>query len=136
LTAPFILRTIDHVVIRANDTQRLIAFYVEALGCKIAWDRPELGLTHLTAGNAQIDIVCKSGPLGKSGPSPDAGTGKNVDHFCLRIEPFSFESLQAHFQKFGIRLDPPCERFGATGYGPSIYFADPEGNGIELKKAT
>lgn len=131
--APFKLRTIDHVVIRAADAARLVAFYVDAIGCTVTWERPELGLTHLAAGDAMIDIIGIDGPLGRNGVSLAAGPGRNVDHLCLRIAPFDHDALEAHFAKFGIAIDPPRSRFGATGHGPSIYLTDPEGNGIELK---
>ena len=36
--------------------------------------------------------------------------------------------------KFGIAVAPAQTRFGAQGNGLSIYLADPEGNGIELKE--
>ena len=131
---PFSLQAIDHVVIRAVNAAELVAFYVEAIGCKLAWDRPELGLTHLEAGNALIDIVSIEGPLGTKGVSLAAGAGRNVDHLCLRIAPFDFEALKAHFERFAIVLAPPQARFGAQGDGLSIYLTDPEGNGIQLKE--
>lgn len=137
---PFRLQAIDHIVIRAANAAELVAFYVEAIGCKLAWDRPELGLTHLEAGNAMIDIVSIEGPLGTQGVSlaakaeAGAGSGRNVDHLCLRIAPFDFEALKAHFERFAIVLAPPQARFGAQGNGLSIYLTDPEGNGVELKE--
>lgn len=131
---PFSLQTIDHVVILAADAPRLVAFYVEAIGCKLAWDRPELGLTHLEAGNAMLDIVSTDGPLGKRGVALAAGPGRNVDHLCLRIAPFEFEAMRLHFETFGVSVDQPQMRFGAQGRGLSIYLLDPEGNGIELKE--
>ena len=33
----------------------------------------------------------------------------------------------------GIAFEPPETRYGADGYGPSIYVTDPEGNRVELK---
>ncbi len=132
---PFSLQTIDHVVIRAADASRLVAFYVEAIGCKLAWDRPELGLTHLEAGDAMLDIVSINGPLGKKGAELPAGPGRNVDHLCLRIAPFDFEAMRQHFEAFGIAVEPPQMRYGAQGRGLSIYLSDPEGNGIELKES-
>jgi len=131
---PFSLQAIDHVVIRAINAAELVAFYVEVIGCTLAWDRPELGLTHLNAGNAMIDIISIDGPLGKSGVAHAAGPGRNVDHLCLRIRPFDFEALRSHFEAFGIALAAPQMRFGAQGNGLSIYFTDPEGNGIEFKE--
>lgn len=131
---PFSLQTIDHVVIRAGNAAELVAFYVEAVGCTLAWDRPELGLTHLRAGDAMIDIVSINGPLGAKGVSLPAEYGRNVDHLCLRISPFDFESLRAHFEAFGIAVAPPQSRFGAQGNALSVYLTDPEGNGIEFKE--
>lgn len=131
---PFTLKTIDHVVIRAVNAAKLSAFYVEAIGCALVWDRPELGLTHLRAGNAMIDIVSIDGPLGTKGVSRAAGPGRNVDHLCLCIRPFDFGALKAHFDKFDIAVAPAQTRFGAQGNGLSIYLTDPEGNRIELKE--
>jgi catechol 2,3-dioxygenase-like lactoylglutathione lyase family enzyme len=78
---PFSLQTIDHVVIHAVNARELVAFYVDAIGCKLAWDRPELGLTHLEAGDAVVDIISIDGPLGTKGVSLAAGPGlKEVPH--------------------------------------------------------
>jgi glyoxylase I family protein len=131
---PFSLQTIDHVVIRAVNAAELTAFYVEAVGCTLVWDRPELGLTHLKAGNAMIDIVSIDGPLGTKGVSLPAGHGRNVDHLCLRIAPFDFVGLSAHFEAFGIDVAPPQIRFGVQRNVLSVYLTDPEGNGIEFKE--
>lgn len=132
---PFSLQTIDHVVIRAVNAAELVAFYVNAIGCKLAWDRPDLGLTHLEAGDAMVDIISIDGALGSKGVSPAEGPGRNVDHVCLRIAPFDYDALRVHFETFGIAIDPPQPRFGAQGRGLSIYLTDPEGNGIEFKES-
>jgi catechol 2,3-dioxygenase-like lactoylglutathione lyase family enzyme len=132
---PFSLQTIDHVVIRAVNAAELVAFYVDAIGCKLAWDRPELGLTHLEAGDAMVDIISIDGPLGTKGVSLAAGPGRNVDHLCLRIAPFDYDALRAHFEAFGIAIAPAQTRYGAQGQGLSIYLTDPEGNGIEFKES-
>jgi len=131
---PFKLKAIDHVVIRATNARALVSFYVEAIGCKLAWDRPELGLTHLEAGDAMLDIVSIDGLLGKNGVALAAGQGRNVDHLCLRIAPFDFEAMRRHFEAFGVTIEPAQMRYGAKGRGLSIYLSDPEGNGIELKE--
>jgi hypothetical protein len=52
----------------------------------------------------------------------DAGSGRNMDHFCLRI-------LERH----GVAVGDIRERYGAEGNGISIYLNDPEGNLVELK---
>ncbi|WP_298287555.1 VOC family protein [Novosphingobium sp.] len=129
----FAVKAFDHLVLRARDPGVLVAFYRDAIGCAVEWERPELGLTHLRAGSAMIDVVDINGPLGTAGVAQPAPYGRNVDHLCLRIDPFDFDALSAHFAKFGMAVEPPKDRFGATGFGQSIYLADPEGNGIELK---
>jgi len=82
-----------------------------------------------------IDLVALDGPLGQKGGAGPGADGRNMDHFCLRIEPFDFEALRLHFKRFGIELDRQHRNYGAQGDGPSIYVDDPEGNTIELKGA-
>ena len=51
------LEAIDHLVLRARDLPRMLAFYCDVLGCEVEREVPELGLTQLRAGNALIDLV-------------------------------------------------------------------------------
>jgi glyoxylase I family protein len=52
------------------------------------------------------------------------------------VEPFDPAAIRARLKALGIAVDEPKRRFGAEGYGDSIYLTDPEGNGIELKGAS
>lgn len=126
---------IDHIVLRCRDSERMIRFYCDALGCTVEKTVETLGLVHLRAGSAQIDLVSVDGELGRQGGAAPGAEGRNLDHFCLRIEPFDFDALRAHLARFCAEVEPPAERFGAEGTGPSIYIRDPEGNTIELKGA-
>jgi glyoxylase I family protein len=56
-----------------------------------------------------------------------------MDHVCLRIDPFDAEALKAHLAEHGARLGELGLRYGADGYGQSLYLFDPEGNMVELK---
>lgn len=132
-TPPFSILQIDHVVLRADNPQRLIAFYRDVLGCSVDLEQPNIGLTHLRAGNALIDIMDRSGRLAATGDQKPEHTRRNVDHICLRIDAFDPEAIRAHLCAHGIETDPPGNRFGAEGEGPSIYLSDPEGNVVELK---
>lgn len=134
-TIPFRLLGIDHIVLRAVDAPRLVDFYITALGCTMQWERSELGLYHLRAGSALLDIVSIDGPLGVSGVAATEGTGRNVDHVCFQIDAIEPEALGKHLREFGLEMDEPKTRFGAQGFGLSVYLQDPEGNGIELKVA-
>ena len=124
---------LDHIVLRVRDMDRMIAFWRDALGCEVEKVQAQLGLVHIRAGAVLIDLVGLAGPLGKEGGIPPVKEGRNLDHFCLRVEPFEPEAIRARLAALGIAADPPKRRFGAEGYGDSIYFDDPEGNRIELK---
>ncbi|MEO7941092.1 MAG: VOC family protein, partial [Burkholderiaceae bacterium] len=63
--------------------------------------------------------------------------GRNVDHLCLRIDPFDGAALEQHLAQQGVTPQGPVRvNFGAEGDGPSLYFDDPDGNTIELKGPT
>jgi glyoxylase I family protein len=56
-----------------------------------------------------------------------------MDHLCLRIDHYDAEAIAAHLIAHGVRLGSEGRRYGADGFGPSLYLFDPEGNMIELK---
>ena len=132
---PIVLRAIDHVVIRANDLDRMIVFYRDVLGCPLERGPGEAGLAQLRAGSALIDLVDVNGPLGRQGGSPPDGDGRNMDHVCLQVEDWDAEAIGAYLRGHGVDVGEVAERYGAQGFGPSIYIADPEGNVVELKAA-
>ena len=124
---------LDHVVLRVTNTARLTHFYCDVLGCSVERDRPELGLVQLRAGVSLVDLVDVEGELGRAGGAAPGKTRRNMDHLCLRIEPFDENALIAHLVFNGVAVGEIKSRFGADGYGPSLYISDPEGNVVELK---
>jgi glyoxylase I family protein len=134
MTKPFSVQRIDHVVFRVGDLSRSIAFYQAVLGCEVVRQREHLGLVHLRAGASMIDLVSVDGTLGSRGGAAPAKEGRNVDHLCLRIEPFNEPELVVHLDRHGVSpLGSAVVNFGAEGDGLSLYFPDPDGNVIELK---
>ena len=129
----FRIRDIDHIVLRVSDLERMITFYCDVLGCEVEWRRPELGLVHLRAGNAMIDLVPVDGELGKKGGAAPGEEGRNLDHVCLRVHPFNVDEILAHLRSHQVRTGEVRPRFGAQGESPSLYAYDPEGNMVELK---
>lgn len=73
------------------------------------------------------------GPLGRAGGAAPGREGRNLDHFCLRVEPFDEAAIRAHLAAHGIAAGALELRYGAEGEGPSLYLTDPEGNVVELK---
>ncbi len=129
----FEVKHLDHVVLRVRDLGHMVRFYGEVLGCTVERELAELGLVQLRAGNALIDLVEVAGELGRRGGAPPGREGRNLDHFCLRVEPFDPAALSRHLEAHGIEAGRVERRYGAEGFGPSIYIRDPEGNTVELK---
>ncbi|HVT31768.1 MAG TPA: VOC family protein [Rhodanobacteraceae bacterium] len=127
------VREIDHVVIRAHDLDLLVRFYRDVLGCPVERRQDAIGLVQLRAGRSLIDLVEASGTLGRKSGGLPVAQGRNMDHLCLRIDPFDADSIRAHFLEHGIDVGPAGQRYGAEGEGPSFYVSDPEGNVVELK---
>ena len=124
---------LDHVVLRVRDVERSIRFYSEVLGCSEERRVESAGLYQLRAGSALVDLVDLDGPIGRAGGPGPGVAGRNLDHFCLRIEPFDEAAIARHLAQHGLEAGPVERRYGAEGFGPSIYIQDPEGNTVELK---
>jgi glyoxylase I family protein len=131
---PFEVQRIDHVVLRVLDLTRAVAFYRDVLGCTVARERPSLGMVHLHAGASMIDLISVDGPLGSRGGPAAARQGRNLEHVCLRVEPFNEADLREHLKMHGVAADGrAASNLGAEGDGLSLYVHDPDGNGVELK---
>ena len=116
---------LDHVVLRVGSLERAIEFYGKVLGCRVERELQQPRLVQLRAGTSLIDLVPK--PAAEGAPAP------NMDHFAVRVQGFDAAALKAHLQRHGIDPGEVRERYGAEGYGPSLYITDPDGNTVELK---
>ncbi len=127
------VRSLDHVVLRVADLARSIRFYADVFGCEVERRLDELGLVQLRAGAGLIDLVDIASPIGRAGGGPVAVDGHNVDHFALALESFDEQAIRAHLERLGIEASETGRRYGAAGFGPSVYLRDPDGNTVELK---
>lgn len=115
---------IDHVVIRCRDISRSLDFYCRILGCTLERTVESIPLYQLRAGHSLIDLL----------PGEPLASGQNMDHLCLRIRAFDGERIRAWLESENVTLLGDVERrYGATGFGDSLYLEDPDGNCIELK---
>ena len=126
MAVPFEVQELDHVVLRCHDQARMLDFYVRILGLIEERRLEAIGLIQLRAGRSLVDLV------------PDAdGTPRehpNVDHVCLAIATPDLDAVVRYLVTAGVEtIGEPMVRYGARGYGLSIYCRDPEGNVIELK---
>lgn len=124
---------IDHVVLRMNQMPAILRFYCEIVGCVEERRIPEAGLVQLWAGDSLIDLLdvaAEQDEYDHSAPSMEA---PNMAHLCLRIAAVEESDLRTCLEQAGITTQDFADRYGATGYGRSLYIRDPQGNVVELK---
>ena len=119
---------LDHIVLRVRDLGASIDFYKRILGARIERQLLAPRIVQLRIGDSLLDLV-----PAKRGKSTRLTTGANLDHFAVRVAPFDPAALRRKLARFGIEPGPVAERYGAEGYGPSVYFDDPDGNTVEFK---
>lgn len=130
MTSSWRVSGVDHIAINVRDLERMIAFYRDVLGCAVEHRQDALGLVHLRAGSILIDLIDRSGPLGP--PEADEG-GHNLNHICLRVDDFDADRMRDDLAARGVDVQSIRERYGSTGVARTLYFRDPEGNGLELR---
>lgn len=130
---PINITHIDHVVIRANNLDNMVAFYQDVLGCKLERGPGDGRLAQLRAGLSMIDLVDAKGPIGRHSGDVADHTAPNMDHVCFQIDPWNISAVQEQLQLHDVAFGEVGDRYGAGGLGPSIYLKDPEGNTVELK---
>jgi catechol 2,3-dioxygenase-like lactoylglutathione lyase family enzyme len=125
---------LDHIVLRTSCMDEMLHFYGTILGCPIERElAPEFGLVQLRAGTALIDLVAVDSELGRAGGGPPTAADNNMDHFCLQVNPQAEEEISRYLASHGIEAGSFERRYGAQGYGNSLYLHDPEGNIVELR---
>ena len=127
------VRSLDHLVLRVKDLAAMERFYVEVLGLSVERRADQIGMVQLRAGAQLVDLVAAGGMLGKQGGAAPGAEGRNLDHFCLNLEDFDLAAVTAHLAAHGVKVGESGRRYGAGGFGVSVYLTDPEGNGLELR---
>ncbi|MCG7544370.1 VOC family protein [Pseudoalteromonas sp. MM17-2] len=126
------LHGLDHVVLRTDDVPRMCAFYEGVLGAQLERVLEQEGLYQLRAGQALIDILSTQGSLDSK--QPVQVRTSPLAHFCLQISAASEQAVIRTLKAKGVNQSLQfAERYGATGFGRSLYILDPDGNTVELK---
>jgi glyoxylase I family protein len=119
----FAVTGLDHVVLRSHVPERLAAFYTTLLSVPVERTVDDF-LWQLRIGDSLLDIIRVQ----------QAEAGANMDHFCLRVAPYNEDVLLNRLRQQGVEGQVTGRIYGAQGFGPSIYFIDPQGNRVELKQ--
>ncbi|MCB0976150.1 MAG: VOC family protein [Acidimicrobiales bacterium] len=121
---PVTVTGLDHIVLNVSDVERSLAFYLGELGLQPErvdeWRRGEVFFPSARVDATTIIDLLETNP-----------DGRNVDHFCLVVEPVDLQALKDS-GRFDV-LDGPDQRFGAQGTATSLYIRDPDGNVVELR---
>ncbi len=115
---------IDHVHIKVTDLTRAERFYTELLGSQVT-ERVGNRYVFLTAGQRHHDIALQNvGPDALVPPPRSVG----LYHFAIELEdlPALADALRI-LEAAGVPV-----QVADHGISVAIYFADPDGNGIEL----
>lgn len=124
------VRGFDHLVLRVNDAERSIDWYVDELGLEPErveeWRRGEAPFP-----SARVDATTIIDFLpADAAQRPDHGR-RNVDHLCLVVDDVDLEVVRDS-GRFEV-VEGPARRYGAQGEGTSIYVLDPDANLVELR---
>lgn len=114
---------IDHIVLYVSDLAKAENFYVTLLNAHVERRLEQPKLVQLRVGESLLDLV----------PGLQPGTRENMAHYCFRVEPFDVEKITTQLKNVGVTPQKTKERYGADGYGMSMYLSDPDGNLVELK---
>jgi catechol 2,3-dioxygenase-like lactoylglutathione lyase family enzyme len=119
-------KTIAELALRVNDLKAMTAFYVDVVGLEMFSDNsPDfvfLKVSDLADGHPQImGFFDRSSAVGQ-----DTST---LDHFAFVIDLADHDSEKARLEALGV---PIALREFPNFHWRSIFFADPEGNTIEL----
>jgi glyoxylase I family protein len=131
---PFALAALDHVVLRVPDMKKALGFYADVLGARVERRLDQFGMVQLRAGESIIDLVdIAAAWLQAEGARTFLPEARNVDHVCIRVDPFDEAAIERHLALRGIEIIERGQRYGAQGNGPSVYLRDPFGTVVELK---
>ena len=122
------LAGIGHVLLRVADEEASKRFYCDALGFRIAEQDPEHGGVFMTLGDGFHTIDITQHPAPKDAAPPQRGQ-LGLVHIAFKVASYAaLREAYAHLLQSGVEIqratDHVCQR--------SLYFADPDGNGLEI----
>ena len=122
------LSGIGHVLLRVADEEASKRFFRDVLGFRIAEQDPEHGGVFMTLGDGFHTIDIAQHPTPQDAPRPRHGQ-LGLAHIAFKVASYAaLREAYSHLLKNGVEIqraaDHVCQR--------SIYFADPDGNRLEI----
>ena len=121
------LKKLGHIQLRVADLERSKAFYSDVLGFRVAEQDPKHGDLFMTLGEDfhTLDMAQHENPESAKGPARPLG----VAHIAFQVA--SYEALGEAYRTLlqpGVRIERALDHVNQR----SIYFADPDGNRLEI----
>jgi catechol 2,3-dioxygenase-like lactoylglutathione lyase family enzyme len=126
------IRSLDHIVLNVGDVERSLRFYTQVLGLEpVRTGEFRAGKVRFPSVRIDATTIVDLFPPAMH---KDAHGGANLNHFCL-VTDGDVDKLAEQLRAAGIEITDRMENnFGARGLATSIYFNDPDGNVIEVRK--
>ena len=122
------LAGIGHVLLRVTDEEASKRFYRYVLGFRVAEQDPEHGGVFMTLGDGFHTLDLTQHPAPAEARRPERGE-MGLVHIAFKVASYAaLREAYAHLQGQGVEIqraiDHVCQR--------SLYFTDPDGNGLEI----
>lgn len=123
----------DHIVLRVKDVETSLRFYTEILGLNSERvDQWRAGKVRFPSVRLNDDTIIDLFASDQDSIGRDGR--RNLDHYCLVIEPTDMTDLKSKFEAIGVGIQAgPGQRWGSHGDGISLYIYDPDDNVVELR---
>jgi catechol 2,3-dioxygenase-like lactoylglutathione lyase family enzyme len=135
---PFRITALDHIVLNVRDIDRSLQFYTGVLGLDgERVDEFKAGKVGFPSVRINADTIIDLFPAKEpaSGPGEEEKKNGNLNHFCLVVEPTDCTAIIDYLTENSVALrEGPSSRWGARGRAVSVYFLDPDGNEIEIRR--
>jgi len=122
------LAGIGHVLLRVADEEASKRFYRDVLGFRVAEQDPEHGGVFMTLGDGFHTLDITQHPAPADAVRPERGQ-LGLVHIAFKVDSYAaLRDAYTHLLANGVEIqravDHVCQR--------SIYFNDPDGNGLEI----
>jgi len=122
------LAGIGHVLLRVADEEASKRFYRDVLGFLVAEQDPDHGGVFMTLGDGFHTLDITQHPAAADAARPERG-GLGLVHIAFKVGSYAaLRDAYAHLLDQGVEIlravDHVCQR--------SVYFTDPDGNGLEI----